>query len=117
MLPYPMSKDDKTFGMLCHLAALSGLIIPFGTIIGPLVVWLLKKEQSPYVDAQGKEALNFQISMTIYLVISSILIIVLIGILTTIVLGIAWLILTIVGAVRANDGQHYRYPLTIRFIK
>jgi len=111
------TKEEKTFGMLCHLLAFSGLIVPFGTVLGPLVMWLIKKDQSAYVDAQGKEALNFQISMLIYSFISGILIFVIIGILTSIVLGIFWLIVVIIASIRANEGILYRYPLTIRFFK
>ncbi|MFF2890786.1 DUF4870 domain-containing protein [Paenibacillus sp. NPDC057967] len=113
----PVSKDDQTFGMLCHLLAFSTFIIPFGSIIGPLVVWLIKKDQSPYVNEQGKESLNFQISIMIYCIVSSILIIIFIGILLLIAIGIAWFILVIIASIKANEGSIYRYPLTIHFIK
>jgi uncharacterized protein len=112
-----ITKEDRTFGMLCHLLSLSGFIIPLGNIIGPLVIWLIKKDQSAFVNDQGKESLNFQISIFIYAIISAILIIVLIGILTSIAVGLFWLIFTIIASVRANEGQYYRYPLTIRFVK
>ena len=110
------SNDERMFGMLCHLLALSGLVIPFGTIIGPLVIWLIKKNESSFVDRQGRESLNFQISVLIYLVVSGILVLVGIGILLLIAVGIFWLVLTIVAAVKANEGVEYRYPLTIRFL-
>jgi len=110
-------KEERTFGMLCHLSAFAGFFIPFATLLGPLVVWLLKKDRSAYVDAQGKEAVNFQISMLIYFTISGLLILVLIGILTTIILGIFWLIVVIIASIRANEGIMYRYPMTIRFLK
>lgn len=112
-----LTKDDRTFGMLCHLTALVGCIIPLGNILGPLVIWLIKKDQSAFVNDQGKESLNFQISIAIYGIVSAILIIVLIGILTSIVIGIFWLIMVIMASVKANDGIAYRYPLTIRFLK
>jgi uncharacterized Tic20 family protein len=112
-----ITKEDRTFGMLCHLLSLSGFIIPLGNILGPLVIWLIKKDQSAFVNDQGKESLNFQISIFIYAIISAILIIVLIGILTSIAVGLFWLIFTIIASVRANEGQYYRYPLTIRFVK
>ncbi len=112
-----LTKDDKTFGMLCHLLSLSGFIIPMGTILGPLIIWLIKKDQSEFVNDQGKEALNFQISIFIYGIISFILIFVVIGIVTSIALGIFWLVMTIIASIRANEGQYYRYPLTIRFVK
>jgi len=75
-----LSNDERTFGMLCHLTALAGFVFPLGNIIGPLIVWAIKKDQYPWVDQHGKESLNFQISMTIYLFISAIMIIILIGI-------------------------------------
>lgn len=113
----PGKSDENTWGMACHLAALSGFVIPFGSIIGPLVVWLMKKDTMPFVDDQGKEALNFNISIAIYVVISILLIFVVIGIVTLIAVALGQLILTIVAAVKANEGTPYRYPLTIRFIK
>ncbi len=109
--------QEKTWGMFCHLSALSGFIIPFGNIIGPLIIWLLKKDESPYVDQQGKESLNFQISVMIYLIISAILIIVVIGIFLMIGIGIAMLILVIVASIKANNREDFKYPLTIRFIQ
>lgn len=115
--PLPASKEEHTYGMLCHLLAFSMFIIPFGSILGPLVIWLIKKEQSPYVDAQGKESLNFQISVLIYAAISAILLLAFIGILLLIALGVFWLIFVIIASIKANEGVLYRYPLTIRFLK
>jgi uncharacterized Tic20 family protein len=112
-----LSKDAKTWGMLCHLIALAGFVIPFGNIIGPLVIWLIKKDEFPFVDDQGKESLNFQISMTIYFIVSIILIAIVIGILLIIALIIVEVIFIIIATVKANSGEKYRYPLTIRLIK
>ena len=103
--------------MLCHLSALAGYIIPIGNIIGPLVVWLIKKDQMPFVDDQGKEALNFQISVMIYAMVSVILVFVLIGIPLLIAVGIFNLVMIIVATVKSNAGESYRYPLCIRFLK
>ena len=103
--------------MLAHLSALSGFVIPFGNIIGPLLIWLVKRDEMSFVADQGKEALNFNISMTIYLLVSGVLIFVLIGIPLIIVLAIAWLVLSILAAVKANEGVVYRYPLTLRLVK
>jgi uncharacterized protein len=111
------NKDQNMWAMLCHLSALAGFIIPFGNIIGPLVIWLIKKDEFALVNDQGKESLNFQISMTIYYVISAILIIVLIGILLLIGLALFSLIMIIIAMVKANEGVAYRYPMCIRFIK
>jgi uncharacterized protein len=110
-------KDQNTWAMMCHLSALAGFIIPLGNIIGPLVVWLIRKDQYPLVDDQGKESLNFQISMVIYLICAAILVIVLVGFLLLIALGIFDLVFIIIAIVKANEGVAYRYPLCIRFIK
>ncbi|NOR15577.1 MAG: DUF4870 domain-containing protein [Candidatus Aminicenantes bacterium] len=109
--------QEKTWGMLCHLAALSGFVIPFGNIIGPLIIWLVKKEESEYVDKQGKESLNFQISMTIYAIVAGILVLVVVGIILLIALGIAVLVLVIVAAIKASNREEFSYPLTIRIIQ
>jgi hypothetical protein len=110
-------KDERMWGMFCHLSALSGFMIPFGNIIGPLIVYSMKKDEYAFVADQGKESLNFQISVLIYLIISGILVLAVIGILMLIAVGLFSLILTVTAAVRANDGEFYRYPLCIRFIK
>lgn len=109
--------ESRMWAMLAHLSALSGFVIPFGNIIGPLLIWLVKRDEMSFVADQGKEALNFNISMTIYMLVSGVLIFVLIGIPLIIVLGIAWLVLAILAAVKANEGVVYRYPLTLRLVK
>ncbi len=110
-------KEVRMWAMWCHLAAFSGYLgIPFGNIIGPLILWLMKREMDPFVDTQGKEALNFQISLTIYFLVSLVLCLILIGFILVPVVYVGGLILTIVAAVKANDGEDYRYPFTIRLI-
>ena len=109
--------DERLWGMLCHLAALAGFIgIPFANIIGPLIVWLVKKDTMPFVDDQGKESLNFQISITIYAVVSAVLILLIIGVLLLIAVIIFGLVMVIIASIKANQGEHYRYPLCIRLI-
>lgn len=111
-------QDERLWATFCHLAALLGYIgVPFGNVIGPLVVWLIKRDQLPLVEDQGKESLNFQISMTIYTAAAIILSFVLIGIPILLALLIGNLVLVIVAAIRANNGEAYRYPLTIRFVR
>jgi hypothetical protein len=115
---YETSKDDRTWALICHLAGFAALTgIPFANILGPLVVWIIKKDQSWFVNDQGKEAMNFQISLSLYAIIAALLIFVLVGIPLLFVLGIAWLVLMIIAAIKANEGVTYRYPLTLRFIK
>lgn len=108
--------EEKQWGMFTHLAALGTFIIPFGHIVGPLIIYLIKKDEFEFVADQGKEVLNFQITWSIVFLVSAILIFVGIGILMLIGFGIAWLVLVIVGTVAANNGQYYRYPFTIKFL-
>jgi len=112
----PENREERMWAMFCHLSGLAGFIFPFGNIIAPLIIWSLKKEEYPLVNDQGKEALNFQISMTIYFIASAILIFLIIGIPLLIILGLFSLIVVIIAAIKANEGEKYRYPLTIRFL-
>lgn len=112
------SNNARTWEMLCHLSALASLIgVPFGNIIGPLVIWLLKKDEVPGVDAHGKESLNFQLSMTIYMAVAGLLIFIFIGIFLLIGLMILDLVFVIIASIKTNEGEAYQYPMTIRFIK
>ena len=103
--------------MLSHFSAFVGFIFPFGNILAPLIIWLIKKEEMAFVGDQAKEVLNFQISMTIYFISSVILIFLLVGIPLVIGLGIFDFIITIIAAINANDGNLYRYPINLRLIK
>jgi uncharacterized protein len=111
-------KQARIWGMLCHLTALLGMIgIPFGNIFGPLIVWLVKKNTYPFVNEQGRESLNFQLSMTIYAIAAALLIFVKIGMpLLLLVAGINF-ILVIIASIRAFNGETYTYPLAIRLIR
>jgi uncharacterized Tic20 family protein len=113
----PLSSDERNMGMLCHLLALLGYIgIPFGNIIGPLVIWMVKKEESEFIDKCGQESLNFQISMFIYGAISGVLILVLIGIPMLIAILIIDLVCVIQASITASEGRVYHYPFTMRFV-
>jgi len=110
--------SNKTWAMLCHLTALSFYIgVPFGNILGPLIIWLIKKDGMPTVDQHGKESFNFQISMTIYGLVAGLLTFVLIGFLLLPIVVIAQIVFVVIASIKANNGEAYRYPLTIRFIK
>jgi uncharacterized protein len=116
--PSMTSSDTRTWCVLCHASALLGLFFHFlGHICGPLVVWLLKRSEAAEIDAHGKESLNFQLSMLIYDVVAIILCFVLIGIPILILLWVLNTVFVIVASVKASEGQLFRYPLTIRFIK
>ena len=117
LMEIPPSKDERTWAMLSHFSALCMFIFPFGNILAPLIIWLIKKEEMSFVEDQAKEVLNFQISMTIYLLISVILCFILIGIPFVIGLGIFNVIITIIAGIKANDGKSYRYPINLRLIK
>ncbi len=112
-----ISAEERQWGMFAHLATLIGLVIPLGSILGPLVVWLIKKDTMPFVDDQGKEAVNFQITIAIAGIVAGLLIFVLIGFLLLPVIGIAWLVLSVLAGIKANEGQYYRYPFAIRLLK
>jgi len=115
--PSPRDKNENTMGILCHVLALAGFVVPFGSILGPLVMWLIKRAESPYLDAAGKEAVNFNISWTIYLAVAAFSMFLLIGFLLFPIVAVAWLIFVIMASIKASDGVIYRYPLTIRLIK
>lgn len=111
------NKEVRQWAMLCHFAAFLGLVFPFGSMLGPLILWQVKKDMDPLIDDQGKEALNFQLTVAIAWLVCFVLGFVVIGFLLMVVLVIAALILTIIGGVKANKGIAYRYPLTWRLIK
>jgi len=104
--------------MVCHLVGLVGLPLPIvGNIVTPLIIWQIKKDDFPFVDEQGKEAVNFQISMSIYGLVAFVLIFACIGAFLLPAVYVLDLVFLLIAAVKANNGHHYRYPLTIRFIK
>jgi len=109
------AQQARQWAMFAHLSALAALLIGF-PFLGPLIIYLVKKDEDQFVADQAREALNFNLTAMIAFVISIVLIFVIIGIFLLPLLGIAWLILTIVAGVQANKGLWYRYPLTIRFI-
>jgi uncharacterized protein len=126
--PLGPTQEERQWAMFAHLSALLGGLFTsalggWGTFIGPLVIWLVKKDTMPFVDDQGKEALNFNITVAIALLALVILTIVTLGIGALIavplgiIIGIGWLVVTIIAAIKANEGQAYRYPVAIRLIK
>jgi uncharacterized Tic20 family protein len=108
--PIP-SQDEKNLALIMHVLSLVGF-----SLIGPLIIWLIKKDESAFINIQGRELLNFQLSILIYAVICIPLCFILIGIPMLFVVGIASLILTIIGLIRATEGKIYRFPLTIRML-
>jgi uncharacterized protein len=115
--PGAPSENERTWGMLAHLSALVGLVFPLiGNILGPLFVSIARGDRSPYVAAHAKEALNFNITVTVAAVVSALLMLVFVGFLLLCALFIAWLVLTLVAAIKASEGAAYRYPFALRFI-
>src|SRR5262245_34310610 len=114
---YTLTREERNWGMLSHLLALTGYVgIPFGNIAAPLIIYLMKKDESPFVAEQSRESLNFQISVGIYWLISAVLMVIFIGFLLFAAVWVAGVILTIIASVKAANGEVYRYPLTIRLI-
>lgn len=105
------TKDERLLAMLIYLSSF------FTVFVGPLIIWLIKREDSSYVDYYGKEYFNFLISYTVYTIVSTLLMIVLIGFLTIWVVGILAFIFTIIAAVKAYNGEVYRIPLVFRLIR
>ena len=114
----PLTGNARTFAILCHILAFAGFAFPFGgNIIAPLVMWLIKKEEYPQIDQHGKESVNFQISITIYALLCIPLTFICVGYFLWIALCILDVVAIIVASVKASNGELYRYPLSIRFIK
>ncbi|MFL6583494.1 MAG: DUF4870 domain-containing protein [Chthoniobacterales bacterium] len=117
-LTAPPATTVRTWNALCHASALFGVFLHFpGHLLGPLIVWLLKRDESPEIDAHGKEALNFQISMLIYNLVAAVFCLVLIGFFFLAVLWVLNAVFVIIAAIQASEGKFYRYPMTIRFIQ
>ncbi|MEI6892523.1 MAG: DUF4870 domain-containing protein [Pontiella sp.] len=117
--PFLPNRNERQWAMACHLAALAGYMMPFiaGNLIVPLVIWLIKREDGAFVDEQGKETLNFQLSLLLYAFICVLLFLMVIGIFLLFPLVVFGFICPIIGAVKASEGVAYRYPMCIRFIK
>ncbi|CAN5526601.1 DUF4870 domain-containing protein [soil metagenome] len=109
--------EQKQTGMFLHLSQLLNFIVPFGGVIAPILIWQMKKDEMPTLDAHGKMVANWMISALIYGAVSLVLTFVLIGILGFIALGIMGIVFPIIGGIKANNGEFWEYPLTIKFLK
>lgn len=109
-------QDERLWAMFCHLGGLGMCAFPLNVIL-PLVVWLIKKDEYPLVNDQGKESLNFQLSILIYTLVSLILVLVVVGIVLLLAVAVFDIVMIVIAAIKANEGVAYRYPLTIRFIR
>lgn len=109
--------DEKQFALFVHLSGFIGFLIPFGNILVPLILWTIKRKESEYIDYHGKEVMNFQISVLIWIVISLVAMLLLVGFVMIIAVFFASIILPIIGGIAAQNGERYRYPFCFRFIK
>ena len=116
-----ISKEERTWAMIAHLSAFAMYLTGIGHLLGPLIIWLSKRDGNPFVEEQAKEALNFQISFTIYFVAAIALCFTVIGLPIGVpalwVLPVFHVVCMIIAAIKANDGTHFRYPLTLRLIQ
>lgn len=104
------------WGLLLHLSAFAGFLIPFGNLIGPIIIWQVKKDESNFLDEVGREAVNFQIAITIYTFVSALLIPVFIGLLLIVAVTLGMIVFTVIAAIKASDGECYRFPMIFRVI-
>lgn len=112
------SENERTWGMLAHLAALGGLVVPFiGNVLAPFLVWHHWRARSTFVAEQALESLNFNISVSLAAAVCGILWLVFVGLLLGMALFVAWLALTLIAAIKASEGVHYRYPFALRLVK
>ena len=110
-------KQAKDMGLLIHAASFSGYVFPLGSVLGPLIVWLMKRDEYEFANQCGKNCLNFKLSLMIYAMISAVLILVGVGVLLLAALALLDIICTIIAIVKASDGIAYQYPLSIKFLK
>src|SRR5215475_7495207 len=116
--PAPPTENERTWGMLAHLSALAGLVMPLvGIVLGPLAVWLARRDDSAFVAEHAKEALNFNLSVLLGAIACMLLMLVFVGFLLGSALFIFWLVMTLVAAIKASEGQVYRYPFSLRLVK
>ena len=113
----PNPSTDNSLAVVTQLLGFAGFVFPMGNILAPLVLWLIKRTDSPYLDRIGKEAINFQISYTIYAIVAGLLCFVLIGFLIFPILFVAWVVLMVMAAVKTSNGEEYKYPFTIRLLQ
>jgi len=114
---YLQTPEHKQMGLFLHLSQLLNFIVPFGGVIAPIVIWQMKKDEIPALDAHGKMIVNWMISGLIYSVVSFVLAFVLIGFIGFIALAIMGIVFPIIGGIKANNGEFWEYPLTIKFLK
>ncbi|HEV2968990.1 MAG TPA: DUF4870 domain-containing protein [Pirellulales bacterium] len=114
--PVDIEQQTRQWAMLLHISLLAGFVVPFGGLVVPIIIWQLKKNELPGIDAHGKVVVNWIISAIIYAIVSGILCVVLIGIPMLLALAVLHIVFPIIGAVKANNGELWKYPLSITFL-
>src|SRR4029453_4219312 len=112
-----VDQEVRNTAVAAHLSTFAGLVVPFGSVIGPLAVRLSRRDRDPFIDDTGREALNFGISIAIYGLVALVAALMLVGIPLLMVGVVAWVVLASLAAVKASQGQTYRYPLTMRLVR
>lgn len=114
----PATQDERTWGMIAHLSAFAGVLVPLvGNIIAPLLIWQIKRDKSAFIADQAREAVNFNITIAIGAAVCLVLTLVLIGFLLGFALIAFWVVMTIIAAIKAGEGVAYRYPVALRLVK
>ena len=111
------TESERNWAMLCHLSAFAGFFFPFGGIIGPMIFWLSRKDDSAWININGKAAMNFNLSMLLYIVLTIPLLIILVGIPIIIALGILKIVCVTIASIKAARGEIFKYPLSIPFVQ
>jgi uncharacterized Tic20 family protein len=112
-----LSESERNWSMLCHLSAFAGFFFPFGGIIGPLICWLSRRDESAWVNENGKASMNFQISMLLYIFLSIPLCFILVVIPIIMFLGVLKIVCIVIASIKASKGERFKYPLAIPFIQ
>jgi uncharacterized Tic20 family protein len=115
--PASLGQQTRQWAFFLHISQLAGFVVPLAGLIAPIVIWQLKKDELPGLDAHGKNVVNWIISEIIYLMVSVLLVFVVIGIPLLIALGVCGIVFPILGAIKANNGEVWKYPLAITFLK
>src|SRR6056297_2201348 len=111
-----VTDEEQTWGVLLHASAFCGLLVPFGNVLGPLLVWLIKRDESRFIDESGKNALNFQLTWTMLMLGALLSLLVGVGLLLVPAVGVAWLVIVVLATVRASEKEVYEYPLTLDLV-
>lgn len=112
-----LSESERNWAMLCHLSAFAGFFFPFGGIIGPLICWLSRKDESLWIDMNGKASMNFQLSVLLYIVLAVPLCFIIVGIPIVMFLGLLKIVCIVIASIKASKGEKFKYPLSIPFLQ